>query len=852
MSGVRSDEHGGKDLFPSSLADTPHIGRSLCYLDRAAGVGGSYAMKDGFRSVATASLRPFGAIWPLAQRSPYRSNRAWKRPVAACVVSVLATLSGIAGGISPAAAVQYPLAVVVNPNPVDKTPTVPAGKVVAIVQMGNTVVVGGDFQSARDIPLKQNLTRAYIFAFDKTTKRISTTFVPQLDAAVTSMAAGPDGASVIVTGKFLDVNGVRKVHIVKLRLSDGSIDPTFAGAVQGGLANSIVVRGNDLYLGGKFTLLTGQPHLGLGAMDATTGAALSWFNLSITQPRQGTPAWVEKIDVTTDESRLVVIGNFLDVGGVARNQIAVIDTSARPAVVTSWDTQAFAGACNSVFDTYMRGLDISPDGSFFAVTTTGSYRSPPSMCDSASSWPLLSSGPNQQARWVHYTGGDTLTAVAVTNAAVYIGGHQRWGNNPYAGDHAGPGAVPRAGLAALDPSTGALLRWNPGRDRGIGVFALVATADTLYIGDDTNSVGNEWHPRFAMFTITGGTPNPQPVPTQLPVVVHRPQTDGSLAATNFDGVNLADAGVTPPGGAIDWTQVRASFYQNGFVYYVASDSSLYKASFDGVTFGTPTNLTAAVGYVVPLYHFDSSLTAMAFDAGRIYYTRSGDTGIYWRTFSLESGIVGGEEKVAYASGASGINGLEIAGGVLYATTTTNELFSVAIGADGSVDWLNRHLIDGAGGSGVQWGSGGDFFVSPFAGTVPGSGTDVCGTGVFTANYYANQSLAGAADTTRCESQINNQYGNGAPAGTGLPADHFSVVWNGSFDFGAGGATTFTTTTDDGVRLFVDGAVVIDQWTDQSATDHSVTLTLTPGVHTVRMEYYENQGSATAQLQGLPA
>src|SRR6185312_12757128 len=112
---------------------------------------------------------------------------------------------------------------------------------------------------------------------------------------------------------------------------------------------------------------------------------------------------------------------------------------------------------------------------------------------------------------------------------------------------------------------------------------------------------------------------------------------------------------------------------------------------------------------------------------------------------------------------------------------------------------------------------------PFSGTVPPSGPSPCGTGSFRASYYANQSLAGTANTTRCESQINNQYGNNAPPGTGLPNDHFSIAWNGSFDYGAGGSKTFTVTADDGVRLFVDGAVVVDQWIDQSPTSYSVTL-----------------------------
>jgi len=78
----------------------------------------------------------------------------------------------------------------------------------------------------------------------------------------------------------------------------------------------------------------------------------------------------------------------------------------------------------------------------------------------------------------------------------------------------------------------------------------------------------------------------------------------------------------------------------------------------------------------------------------------------------------------------------------------------------------------------------------------------------------------------------------------VPNDSFAVRWSGVFTFPAG-STTFRVTADDGIRLWVDGAILIDKWIDQGPTTYTAAKTLTAGTHAVKVEYYENGGGATA-------
>ena len=121
---------------------------------------------------------------------------------------------------------------------------------------------------------------------------------------------------------------------------------------------------------------------------------------------------------------------------------------------------------------------------------------------------------------------------------------------------------------------------------------------------------------------------------------------------------------------------------------------------------------------------------------------------------------------------------------------------------------------------------------------------------YQAQYFSNITLSGSAVLTRCESAINYDWGVGSPDAS-VPTDDFSARWTGSFDFLAGD-TTFTATADDGIRVWVDGTLVIDAWVNQAPTTYTATRTLSSGSHQVRVEYYDSGGGAVAKVSWATA
>lgn len=129
-----------------------------------------------------------------------------------------------------------------------------------------------------------------------------------------------------------------------------------------------------------------------------------------------------------------------------------------------------------------------------------------------------------------------------------------------------------------------------------------------------------------------------------------------------------------------------------------------------------------------------------------------------------------------------------------------------------------------------------------------SATTSAGSGQngLTATYFVNQDLTGST-LVRTDATVDFNW-TGSPA-TGIGADHFSVRWTGTVQAIESGSYRFETLSDDGVRLWVNGTRIINNWTNHAATyNTSGNVTLVAGQrYDVKMEFYENTGAAWAQL-----
>ena len=361
-----------------------------------------------------------------------------------------------------------------------------------LVQCGGTMYAVGTFTSIQRFSTV--FARNNVFSFAATSPFQVTSWNPNVNGTVNSIAFSPDCSVAYLGGKFTSVHGTAATNIAAVSTSTGAVITSFAHSANGQVETLLTV-GSHLLTGGYFGSINGSSaNPFFTSLNTTTGRDDGFLHLSISGNYQfpgvsSNPTRVYNQQLSHGGTLDLVEGDFTSVGGQPRQQIFMLNVSGTTATVTGWTSAEFSQPCATVEPFYVRAASWSPDDSKVYVATTGfhPFDEPTGsfprtgLCDAAAAFPAAQASVSRL--WINYTGCDSLYSTAADTSTVYIGGHERWASNPNGCDFAGPGAISAPGMAGLSPTTGALT-FNPTRDRGLGADDMEITSAGLWIASD--------------------------------------------------------------------------------------------------------------------------------------------------------------------------------------------------------------------------------------------------------------------------------------------------------------------------------------------------------------------------------
>lgn len=126
------------------------------------------------------------------------------------------------------------------------------------------------------------------------------------------------------------------------------------------------------------------------------------------------------------------------------------------------------------------------------------------------------------------------------------------------------------------------------------------------------------------------------------------------------------------------------------------------------------------------------------------------------------------------------------------------------------------------------------------------GTAGAADSTWTAKFWNNKDLKGDPVYVRQDKTIDFDWGHGSPVNNVVNDDDFSAQWTRRVYFPAGNYR-FVATMDDAMRVYVDGNVIIDSWTDSQEHTMSRDMVMSEGEHDLRVDYYEAGGVAVAKF-----
>ena len=384
----------------------------------------------------------------------------------------------------------------------------------SIAVHGTTAVIGGDFQTVGGLPRM----RAAAIGPDG----ILTNWAPAVSGPVYSFAS--DGTTIYMAGAFQRVNGQSRPWAAAVgtngQLTQWNPLPTGDRPVK------VLVGNSKVYLAGFFNQVGGTARVGLAATHPTTGALDTNFNADVAGAVE---------DIVLDGNTLYLAGRFEWIGNAGatnnRDRLAAVNATTG-ALVNGFN----AGAWGAVHGRgiYTRSLALKDNrlfvgGSFTSITPvngTSTVRNYVAAVDKTTG--ALDQAWNPGLRVGHNGNGDVF-AIAPTDDAIYLGGEEMGYNS---------GGQTRDGLAAFDPTTGALLPFradvSPSEVRG-----LSASDAAVYVAGSIGSVGGLTRENTAAVGTDGTVLAPWPMDPgdNYPLTVQITGANAGRVVSNPGGIN---------------------------------------------------------------------------------------------------------------------------------------------------------------------------------------------------------------------------------------------------------------------------------------------------------------------------
>ena len=380
---------------------------------------------------------------------------------------------------------------------------------------GNSLYVGGQFAV---IGGQNRNSIARLSTVDATA---DSTWNPDSNKRVRVLLLSADGSRIHVGGEFFTTGGEHTLSFASLETASDNLVAGFTDLNIGeaGIVNALVRHANDLYFGGDFVRVNGQPQFFLGKIDTATGQLQHWG--------AGFDGSILALAVSADGSALYTGGDFTHIGLDVKNHLARLQAS-DASVVPAWNPSA----SGSVWTLLLNGNDLYVGGRFFNIGGVQHY-----LARLAADTGVLDSGWNPQAsRGVYalalsgndlYAGGvfstmgglprNRLAKLDTTTAAVDAGWQADTnstvrtllvdGNALYVGGHFTQiGGVDRNRIARLNASNGAIdNQWNPDASKDVFSLALSSNGNDLYLGGWFSSIGGIRMPKIAKVTTSDAT-----------------------------------------------------------------------------------------------------------------------------------------------------------------------------------------------------------------------------------------------------------------------------------------------------------------------------------------------------------